>query len=399
MASNRARRAFGFPVGHIAGIEIRVDLSLAIVFALITFSLGKGLFPSWHPEWHAFVTWSTALAAAFAFFASILIHELSHAIVGRTQGIPINAITLFVFGGVAQLEREPHTWRAELLMAVAGPITSFVLGGLFLFLASAFAGPVALDSGEQALAALNPAATLLVWLGPINIILAVFNLVPAFPLDGGRVLRAILWGITRDLLRATQWASLLGQAFAWFLIITGVSMMLGLRVPFFGGGVFTGLWLAFIGWFLNNAALTSYRQLLVREALEDVPVSRLMRRRWSAVPAHMRLDVLVDDYLMQGDERGFPVTEDGALLGLVCLEDIRRIPRDAWSSTAVGDIMTPMSRLATIGIDADAAEALQSLSQSGVNQLPVMDGSVLAGLITREDILKWLSFHAKDKLA
>jgi len=399
MPSNRARRAFGFPVGRIAGIEIRIDLSLAIVFTLIAFSLGKGVFPSWHPHWGAFVTWSTALAAACAFFVSILVHELSHALVGRAQGIPINVITLFVFGGVAQLDREPHTWRAELLMAIAGPITSLALGSLFLILASAIAGPVDLDDGERAFAALNPVATLLVWLGPVNIILAVFNLVPGFPLDGGRVLRAILWGITDDLVRATQWASMLGQGFAWFLIMIGVGMMLGLRVPLLGGGLVTGIWLAFIGWFLNNAALTSYRQLLVREALEEVPVSRLMRRQWTAVPADMRLDTLIDEYLMQGDERGFPVVQDSDLLGVVCLEDIRRIARGAWSTTSVGDVMTPMHRLATIGIDADAAEALQSLSQKGVNQLPVMDHGAFVGLITREDILKWLSFHREDTFA
>ncbi|NCF27925.1 MAG: CBS domain-containing protein [Gammaproteobacteria bacterium] len=398
MSSNRARRAFGFRVGQVAGIDIHVDLSLAIIFGLITFGLGNGLFPNWHPDWSPFVTWATALAAAFSFFVSILIHELSHALVGRAQGIPINAITLFVFGGVAQLEREPHAWRAELWMAIAGPITSLVLGLLFLVLGGMFAGPVDLDDGERALAALNPTATVLLWLGPVNIILALFNLVPGFPLDGGRVLRAILWGITDDLLRATQWASKLGQAFAWFLIMVGVSMMLGLRVPLLGGGLVPGMWLAFIGWFLNSAALTSYRQLLVREALEDVPVSRLMRRELSAVHPDTRLDVLVDEYLMGGDQRGFPVTDNGNLLGLVCLEDIRRIPRRTWHTTSVRDIMTPAEQLSTITTDADAAEALQCLSRGGVNQLPVIDDGELKGLIRREDILKWLSLYGKDVL-
>lgn len=396
MPSKPAHRAFGFRVGHIAGIDIHVDVSLVIVFSLITFSLAKGLFPAWHPDWGPFVTWTTALAAAFSFFVSILIHELSHALVGRAWGIPINAITLFVFGGVAQLEREPHAWRAELWMAIAGPITSLALGMLCLFLGQMFAGPVDLDDGERALAALNPIATLLLWLGPVNIILAVFNLVPGFPLDGGRVLRAILWGITDDLLRATQWASKLGQGFAWLLIIVGVSMMLGLRVPLLGGGLVPGMWLAFIGWFLNNAALTSYRQLLVRDALEDVPVSRLMRRDLLAAPPDTRLDVLVDEYLMGGDQRSFPVTDGGDLLGLVCLEDIRRIPRQAWHRISVRDIMTPAGQLSTITTDADAAQALQRLSRDGINQLPVIDNGELKGLIRREDILKWLSLYGKD---
>lgn len=396
MPPKPAGRGFGFRVGQLAGIAIHVDLSLAIVFSLITVALGTGLFPSWHPEWGALVTWSTALAAAFLFFVSILIHELSHALVGRAQGIPVNAITLFVFGGVAQLEREPHSWRAELWMAIAGPVTSMVLGLLFLFLGGMFAGPVDLEDGERAMAALNPVATLLLWLGPVNIILAVFNLVPGFPLDGGRVLRAILWGITDDLLRATQWASRLGQGFAWLLIMTGISMMLGLRVPWLGGGLFSGMWLALIGWFLNNAALMSYRQLLVSEVLQGVPVARLMRRDLWTVPPGMRIDALVDERLMRSDQRAFPVMEDGNLLGLVCLQDIRGIPREGWETTAVIEVMTPAARLSTIGVDADAAEALQRLSREGVNQLPVVDDGGLAGLIQREDILKWLSLYGSD---
>lgn len=396
MPPKPAGRGFGFRVGQLAGIAIHVDLSLAIVFSLITVALGTGLFPSWHPEWGALVTWSTALAAAFLFFVSILIHELSHALVGRAQGIPVNAITLFVFGGVAQLEREPHSWRAELWMAIAGPVTSMVLGLLFLFLGGMFAGPVDLEDGERAMAALNPVATLLLWLGPVNIILAVFNLVPGFPLDGGRVLRAILWGITDDLLRATQWASRLGQGFAWLLIMTGISMMLGLRVPWLGGGLFSGMWLALIGWFLNNAALMSYRQLMVSEVLQGVPVARLMRRDLWTVPPGMRIDALVDERLMRSDQRAFPVMEDGNLLGLVCLQDIRGIPREGWETTAVIEVMTPAARLSTIGVDADAAEALQRLSREGVNQLPVVDDGGLAGLIQREDILKWLSLYGSD---
>jgi Zn-dependent protease/CBS domain-containing protein len=396
MSSKREPRTFGFRVGRVAGIDIRVDFSLAIVFSLITFSLGMGLFPSWHPDWGPFVTWVTAVAAAFSFFISILIHELSHALVGRVKGIPVNAITLFVFGGVAQLEREPDSWRAELWMAIAGPIASLVLGILFLVLGGLFAGPVDLDDGERAYAALNPIATLLLWLGPVNIILAVFNLVPGFPLDGGRVLRAILWGITNDLLRATEWASKLGQAFAWLLIMVGVGMVLGLRVPLLGGGLLSGMWLALIGWFLNNAALMSYRQLLVSEVLQDVPVARLMRRDVVTVRPDMPVDVLVDECLMQGDQRGFPVLDGGDLIGLVCLHDIRATPRPDWHSTSVRDIMTPAERLSTVAPNAHVAQALQTLSLEGVNQLPVIEHGKLEGLIRREDILKWLSLYGKD---
>lgn len=281
-------------------------------------------------------------------------------------------------------------------MAIAGPIASLVLGILFLVLGGLFAGPVDLDDGERAYAALNPIATLLLWLGPVNIILAVFNLVPGFPLDGGRVLRAILWGITNDLLRATEWASKLGQAFAWLLIMVGVSMILGLHVPVLGGGLLSGMWLALIGWFLNNAALTSYRQLLVTEVLHDLPVSRLMRRDVLTVSPDMPVEILVDECLMQGDQRGFPVLDGGDLIGLVCLHDIRATPRHAWHSTSVREIMTPAERLATIAPNAHVAQALQTLSLEGVNQLPVIERGKLEGLIRREDILKWLSLYGKE---
>jgi predicted transcriptional regulator len=176
----------------------------------------------------------------------------------------------------------------------------------------------------------------------------------------------------------------------------GISMMLGLRVPLLGGGLFPGMWLALIGWFLNNAALMSYRQLLVSEILQGVPVSRLMRRDLSPVHPGMRIDALVDEHLMRSDQRAFPVIDEGNLLGLVCLQDIRRIPRQAWDTTVVGDVMTPAARLSTIGVDADAAEALQRLSREGVNQLPVIDDGELEGLIQREDILKWLSLYGSD---
>src|SRR5688572_21416840 len=219
----------GFRLGSVSGIELRIDWSLAIIFVLIVSMLGGGLFPAWHPEWSAAHSWATAFAAALLFFASVLVHELSHALTGRAHGIPVKRITLFVFGGMAQLEREPHEWRAELWMAIVGPLTSLVLGIAFLVGAESLMGDVQVDPTQPAalLAQLGTAPTLLLWLGQVNIVLALFNLVPAFPLDGGRVLRAALWGATGDLLKATRWASSLGQAFAWVLIAAGHAMILG----------------------------------------------------------------------------------------------------------------------------------------------------------------------------
>lgn len=284
----------GLRLGHVAGIEIVVDASLLIIFSLITFTLAVGVFPGWHPDWSAALSWATALAAAVLFFASVLIHELSHALVGRMHGIVIRRITLFMFGGMAQMENEPPTWRSEFAMAIVGPLASLALGFSFLWLAAIISDPLDIDPDkpQEALAALAPLPTLLVWLGPVNIILAIFNLVPGFPMDGGRVLRAILWAVTGNLRLATRRASQAGQGFAWLLMATGMVMLLGVRVPFLGGGFFGGLWLALIGWFLNNAAVMSYRQLLMRESLADVHVARLMQTRVTRVDPQMRVSTL-----------------------------------------------------------------------------------------------------------
>lgn len=391
----------GFRVGSIAGVQIFADWSLFIIFLLVMFTLGAGVLPAWHPDWGAGVTWVTAFAAAVLFFASVLIHELSHALVGRANGIDIRRITLFVFGGMAHLEREPHAWRAELLMAIVGPITSFVLGGLFLFVGGLTAERVVLNPNDplQALAALDPFSTVMLWLGPINIMLAIFNLVPGFPLDGGRVLRAAIWGATGDVYRATRWAAALGQAFAWLLIACGFAMILGLRVPFFGTGVFGGLWLALIGWFLNNAAFMSYRQLLTRRSLENVPVSSVMLSRFATVPPHTSLASLIDEYIMRSDQRAFPVVEGDRLVGLVCLEDVRRLSPAERATQSVRDVMTPARELATIAPDEATAEALQALSRRAVNQLPVVKDGQVRGLIRREDILKWLTLHGEERVA
>ena len=393
----------GVRLGRIAGIDVIMDWSLLIIFFLITFSLAAGLFPNWHPDWGAGLAWGTAAAAAILFLASVFVHELSHALVGRAQGMEINRITLFVFGGMAHLEREPQTWRVEFLMAIVGPITSLVLGVLFLFVGGLAAGPVELDPEnpeqmQKVLASLGPVPTLMLWLGPINIILGLFNLVPGFPLDGGRVLRAIIWGITGNLRKATRWASQLGQGFAWVLIFSGVLMVFGYQVPIFGRGLVGGIWLMFIGWFLHNAALVSYRQLMVRESLADVPVTRMMQTDFDVIAPDLRVDELVDQRLMHTDHRVFPVVQDDRFMGLVCLSDVRKIERDAWPGTTVREIMTKTDELTKIGPQEDAAEALFTLSRRGVNQIPVVENDKLRGLIRREDILKWLSLYGEEKV-
>ncbi|MBN1236965.1 MAG: site-2 protease family protein [Gammaproteobacteria bacterium] len=391
--------ARGFHLGRIAGIDVYLDWSLAIIFTLVTVSLGAGGFPAWHPDWGMLTIWATAIAAAVLFLASVLTHEMSHALVGRMHGIEVPQITLFVFGGMAQMREEPHSWRPELWMAIAGPVTSLVLGGAFIALGMLLSAPPPLEGEDpqEFFAALGPVATLLFWLGPINVILGLFNLVPGFPLDGGRVLRAVLWGATGDLVRATRWASNAGRAFAWLLIGTGFAMALGVTVPIFGTGLAGGLWLALIGWFLNNAAVMSYRQLMLRESLADVPVSRLMQRAVRTVGPGVSVQSLVDDYVLRAEQRAFPVVEHDRMLGLVCLRDVYKLPRDEWAATTVERIMTPADAVAHVAPGDSGADAMNELSRRQVNQLPVVEGGRVAGMLRREDVLRWLSLYGDSR--
>jgi Zn-dependent protease/predicted transcriptional regulator len=385
----------GLRLGRILGIEIDVDWSLLVVFLLVTFGLAAGLFPAWHPDWGTGLVWGTSILAAVAFFASVLAHELSHALVGRANGITVRRITLFMFGGLAHMENEPPSWRSELAMALVGPVTSLALGAGFTWLASVVGAPLAIDPERPraALAALGPLPTLLLWLGPVNILLGAFNLVPGFPLDGGRVLRSLMWGVSGDLRKATLWASRAGQVFAWLLVGTGFAMALGLTVPVFGTGLVGGLWLVFIGWFLNNAAVMSYRQLVVRESLEDVPIERLMRTSLTRVTPDMALATLVDEHLMPSGQRTFPVEEGGRFVGLVSLRDLHGLGRHAWETASVRQVMTPVERLVTVSPRVPAIDALSLLNRRDVNQLPVVDGGHLVGFVRREDVLKWLALH------
>jgi Zn-dependent protease/CBS domain-containing protein len=382
-------------------VEVGLDWSLLIIFALIAMALAGGVLPHWHPEWGQTKVLLTAIAAATLFLVSVLAHELAHALVGRRLGVEIRRITLFVFGGMAHMKGEPKTWQAELGMAIAGPIASLALGALCLMLAGVLAGPIVLDPQDPAssLARVGPVATLLLWLGPVNILLGLFNLVPGFPLDGGRVLRAILWGLTGDLTRATLWAASVGQAFAWVLIATGFAMILGVRVPVFGTGAMGGLWLALIGWFLGNAARQSYQGRLIEDTLGALPVSRAMHHDYRVVEPGRTVQDLVDNGFLALSQRAYPVVADGGLRGMVSLEDVRRLERAQWPLRRVADIMTPMERLHSVGPSEAASCALALLAEQGVNQLPVIEHGRLLGLVTREDILKWMVLALENPTA
>lgn len=385
----------GISLGRIFGIKITIDWSWFFIFLLVTWYLALGVFPSIQPDWSTALNWTIAITAAILFFGSVLAHELAHSLMAVARGLPVLRITLFLFGGVSNLEREPASPKTEFLVTIVGPITSFALGGIFLYLSSLFAGGITVDDSApgQVLAALGPLATLFLWLGSINIILAVFNMIPGFPLDGGRVLRSILWSVTGNLKRSTRWASWVGQGVAWIFIVSGIAMAFGFEIPPFQPSLVGGLWLAFIGWFLNTAAAQSYQQVVVRDILEGVPVERLMRREPPVVFPQTEINKLVDEYIMKTDEHAFPVMDGDRLVGIICLDDVRKVPRNEWDRTPVSKVMTPMDRLEIVEPRGDAMEALNLIQTRDVRQLPVIDRGELVGMLRRRDILKWLDLQ------
>lgn len=381
-------------LGRVFGIEIDIDWSWLFIFFLIVWGLGTTL-DQLHSTWQGSVVWGAAIAAALLFFGSVLLHELAHSLVAQSQGVPVRNITFFLFGGVSDIQREPPSPGAEFLITIVGPLTSFIIGVVLTVLAGASAGLMDTVAGSsRSISGLNLVSTLLLWLGSINLLLAVFNMIPGFPLDGGRILRSILWAITGNLRRATQWASQVGQFVAWVFIVAGIMMVFGYDIPLLGTGLVNGLWIAFIGWFLNSAALQSYQQVVIHDMLHGVPVSRLMRLNPPTVSSNVSISSLVHDHVMGTDDHAFPVVDDGQLVGIVTLEDIRSAARDTWDTRHVQQIMTPTPKLVVADPNEDAADALDKLIGSDVHQLPVVRDGKLVGLLRQRDILKWLHLQS-----
>jgi Zn-dependent protease/CBS domain-containing protein len=385
----------GIRIFHVFGIDIRIDWSWLLIFGLVAWNLSV-VFSQTHPDWGLPLSIGIALAASVLFFGSVLLHELAHSLVANARGMSVRNITLFLFGGVSNIEREPPSPGTEFLMAVVGPLTSIVLGILLALLASAMTPMAegAVTDPQQLMAGLSPLTTLLAWLGSVNIFVGLFNLIPGFPLDGGRLVRSALWAATGNLRRATRWASWLGQGLGWLMMAAGIAQVFGLQIPLLGGGTISGLWLAFIGWFLSSAASQSYRQVVVNDILEDVPVGRVMRSSPPSVPSDISIDSLVHDHVMQTDDHAFPVVDGEKFVGIVTLDDLRSVSRDAWDTTTVGQVMTPTSELVTVTTDEDAAEAMTKLQRLDVRQLPVTRNGSLAGLLRRRDIVKWLQLQS-----
>ena len=387
----------GFKVGTLFGISIHVDWSWVLIFLLVTWNLAGAVFPSLHPDWSIGMNIALGVAASLLFFISILLHELAHSLVAKARGLPVRRITLFFFGGVSNIEREPPSPFTEFLMAIVGPLTSLLLGFGFIWLGRQNIPEMdnALSRPAQLLRGLDPLSTMLLWLGPINILLGLFNLIPGFPLDGGRVLRAILWALTKDFRRATRWATIVGQAVGWLMILAGVAMVFGATVPILGSGTLNGMWLAFIGWFLVQAASQSYQLVVVEDMLEGVPITRLMREPAPAVPPDLPISALVYDHIMQGDDRAFPVVEADRLLGVVYIENLRELNRSAWDQTTVRQVMVPQNELEIVTPREDAMDAFQKLTQREMRQIPVVQNGKLVGMLRRRDILRWLQVRSE----
>lgn len=393
-----ANMSSGLKIARLFGIDIRINWSWIVIFVLVTWDLAVGVFPLLHPDWNFALRWGLGLAASLLFFGSVLAHELAHSLVAKSRGLNVSEITLFLFGGVSNLEEEPPTAETEFLMAVVGPLTSIVLGFLFIGLAGASAGTFASLTGNlESLARLGPLATLFVWLGPINIILGLFNLLPGFPLDGGRVFRSFLWAITGNLQQATKYASWVGQGFGWLFIFMGVSMVFGVNFPFFGTGIFSGLWLAFIGWFLIEIAREGYEQVMIEDVLKNTTVAVMMKTDIPSVGPETTVETLVHEHILGTEQRAWPVVTNQHLAGLVCLDDVRKISKDDWPRVTVNEIMTPLSQLRTVSPQKKASEALKIIASEDINQLPVLDQGKFLGLISRRDILLWLQVHSKDQ--
>ncbi|MCH8949404.1 MAG: site-2 protease family protein [Chloroflexi bacterium] len=355
-----------FKIGKIFGIEIGVHWSWLFIFALITWSVAENVLTQFFPEWSNSQRWIVGVVVAIIFFASILLHELSHSLVAKAKGIPVEGITLFVFGGVSRLGREAQTAGEEFQIAIVGPLTSLAIGAAFAIAWATLRGAapeVSAISGYLAL---------------INGAIAAFNMLPGFPLDGGRVFRSIVWARNRNLLRATRIASKTGEYVAYGLMAAGA-------VQFFFNTV-GGVWLFIIGLFLRNASTSSYEQMVLQTTLRGLS-ARALARTGVAVPPDMPVEQLVSELMLRGQGRCYPVLSGQQLLGLITLTDVQRLEREQWPKTSVFHVMTPFEKLHTVAPEDEALQVLQLMSEKDVNQVPVVDGRLFIGMVSRGDVM------------
>ncbi len=359
--------AGSFRVFRLFGIGVFIHWSWVFIFLLSTWSVASQYLPDVYPEWEARQRWLVGAITTLLFFGSVLAHEISHSLEARRRGLVVNSITLFLFGGVSALGSEARGARDEFWIAIVGPLTSFaaaaVFGGVWLLARGAGWEPIKAGAG---------------YLAYVNIAVGVFNLLPGFPLDGGRVLRAILWGAKRNMLEATRIAGNVGRAVAGLLIALGV-------VTVFTGGLGGGFWFILIGWFLWNAAESSYNQLLMERGFKGLLIGPLIERDVPRVSPDVTLRAFAQEYVLGLNQRAFFVaaTDEGDFFGLVTLSDLQKVPQDQWDTVTVYRAMTPRERLIVAGPRTEAQAALQLMAQHNINQIPVIDGRDPLGLLTR----------------
>jgi Zn-dependent protease/CBS domain-containing protein len=358
------------PIGRILGIPIDLDYSWFLIAALITWLLAVSYYPAAFKGGTTGEYWLMGAATAVLFFGSIVVHELAHSWVALRYKIPVHRITLFIFGGVSQIAGEPPSASAEFLIAIVGPLTSIALAGAFYLL-------------EPALANTPPVLAVDKYLALINGLLGVFNLIPGFPLDGGRVFRAIVWGANKNFRRATLIAANTGRFFGFLFIILGVWQALG-------GNVINGLWIAFIGWFLESAAGAQVQQQMLQSLLVGHKVSEVMGETCPHVSADTSLQKLVDEEVLAHGQRCFLVDRADHTAGLLTLHNIKEVPRSSWTTMTAAQAMTPLEKLSRIDANAELWTALEKMGGNGINQMPVMRGGDLVGMLTRGDIVRYL---------
>ena len=358
------------PLGRILGIPIGLDYSWFLIFALITWSLASSYYPSEFKNWSPPLYWFMGALTAIMLFASVLLHELGHSVVALRYKIPVRSITLFIFGGVAQIGAEPLSAVAEFFIAIAGPLVSLALA-VFFFVA------------KPAVAGWEPLWGLAKYLAYINMALVLFNLIPGYPLDGGRVFRAIVWAVTKNMRRATFIAANVGRFFGFAFILVGVWHM-------FRGDLGGGLWIAFIGWFLDNAATAQIHQVVFQGLLAGHTASQAMNDHCGAVPADLTLQQLVDEHILGSGRRCFLVNRGEKVVGLMTLHRVKEVPRLDWAHTTAAQVMLPLEELKSTSPNAELWTALQQMDRDGVNQLPVMTGKQVVGMLSREDVITFL---------
>jgi len=363
-------------LGRVLGIPLRLHYTWFIIFAWVTFLLVFSVVDQTYPIEQRIIL---GILTSLLFFASVITHELAHSILAIRNNIPVKEITLFIFGGVSQITKEATTPRAELSIAIVGPLTSLAIAGIFYGL-------------HLLLAATNQilAASSMWWLAWINVFLAVFNLIPGFPLDGGRIFRAFVWQRTRDYHRATRIATKVGQGIAYVLMAVGITSIFTPFLPWFNG-----LLLIFIGWFLRDAARGSYQQLLLRDALIGITARQVTDYASPLVPPHMNLTELVEQYVLPTGRDCFLISWGAELEGMVTLQQIKKVPRTGWVTTTVQDIMTPANKLKVAHADQDLLGVLQEMSGENTNHIPVMEAGKVIGMINREDVARFLRTHAQ----